>query len=184
MLRESCFFLVAFGILAHLLQLNGDLNYRIDQRRDAVMSYVHGGDFGFLLQHDQLLKEMHNPFFRLRVFREAPITFAPTYKYDRRSDSYDSSEKRRVPAWCDRVLVRCREQERVHCVEGSYRRWEVDASDHRPVSAAFDMTVKKVHHDQRERERREVMRSWDALAQTLLGEAQEWYVSQGRVWLS
>jgi len=47
-----------------------------------------------------------------RVFRhlhEAPIRFAPTYKFDKGEVSphaYDSSEKQRVPAWCDRVLFR------------------------------------------------------------------------------
>ncbi|EJD42447.1 DNase I-like protein [Auricularia subglabra TFB-10046 SS5] len=166
--------------------LNGDLNYRIDQRREAVVSYVRGGDYSFLLQHDQLLKELSgNPYFRLRVFREAaPIAFAPTYKYDRRSDNYDTSEKRRAPAWCDRVLVRARESERVRCLEDSYRRWEVDVSDHRPVSAAFEMTVKKVDWARRERERTDVLRDWDRVAGAMLREAREWYVEQGCIWLA
>ena len=42
----------------------------------------------------------NNHAFRLRSFEEAPITFAPTYKYNPGSDEYDSSEKRRIPAWC------------------------------------------------------------------------------------
>lgn len=44
-----------------------------------------------------------------RGMREGPITFRPTYKFDKASPNpfaYDSSEKRRVPAWCDRVFFR------------------------------------------------------------------------------
>ncbi|KAG9048246.1 hypothetical protein FS837_000382 [Tulasnella sp. UAMH 9824] len=79
--------------------LNGDLNYRIDQRREAVISSIRAGDLQNLLGHDQLLKEMtNNRAFRLRIFHEAPITFLPTYKYDRHSNEYDTSEKRRIPA--------------------------------------------------------------------------------------
>jgi hypothetical protein len=80
--------------------LNGDLNYRIDQRRDNVISSVNAGDLDFLLEYDQLRTEMlTNTTFRLRAFHEAPITFAPTYKYNPNSTDYDSSEKKRIPAW-------------------------------------------------------------------------------------
>jgi hypothetical protein len=76
------------------------LKYRIDQRRDNVISSVNVEDFEFLLEHDQLRKEMRtNSNFRLKSFKEAPITFAPTYKYTPHSKEYDMSEKKRIPAW-------------------------------------------------------------------------------------
>ncbi|KAG8855867.1 hypothetical protein FRB96_006689 [Tulasnella sp. 330] len=128
--------------------LNGDLNYRIDQRRDAVISSIRANELSYLLEHDQLLKEMKtNKSFRLRTFLEAPITFAPTYKYDRRSNEYDTSEKKRVPAWCDRILYRCREPGRVEALH--YQRYEVNVSDHRPVSAGFAVRVRKVNQNAR-----------------------------------
>ncbi|PQE28154.1 endonuclease Exonuclease phosphatase protein [Rutstroemia sp. NJR-2017a BBW] len=42
-------------------------------------------------------------------WREGPVTFLPTYKYDLgRLGVFDSSEKRRAPSWCDRILYRTR----------------------------------------------------------------------------
>ena len=37
-------------------------------------------------------------------YSEGLLDFAPTFKYDMFSDDYDTSEKARVPAWCDRIL--------------------------------------------------------------------------------
>ena len=41
-------------------QLNGDMNYRIDMRRDAVIADVNSGNLSRLLLQDQLSKEMKN----------------------------------------------------------------------------------------------------------------------------
>lgn len=127
--------------------LNGDLNYRIDSiPRNVIIEDIKNNNLPKLLDRDQLLASRRkNPGFRLRSFNEAPITFAPTYKYDVGSDEYDSSEKKRAPAWCDRVLSRG--PGRIKQLE--YRRHEVKASDHRPVSASFKMRIKTVSPQER-----------------------------------
>ncbi|KAK6699162.1 hypothetical protein SNK05_011981 [Fusarium graminearum] len=123
--------------------LNGDLNYRIDtMSRDTVVAAVKQNNLGKLLDRDQLLvARRRNPAFKLRAFDEMPITFAPTYKYDVGTDNYDSSEKRRSPAWCDRLLHRGRGR----IEQFDYRRHEVRVSDHRPVTGTFNLWVKKVN---------------------------------------
>ena len=95
-----------------------------------------------LLQQDQLLREKREN----RVFsgwNEAPITFAPTYKYDYGTDIYDSSEKARIPAYCDRVLWQREGESNLidpgRCV--FYGRYEIKSSDHRPVVALIDINV-------------------------------------------
>jgi hypothetical protein len=104
----------------------GDLNYRINGNREMVDALLSPADEraraseswegeaahwehmrAVLLNNDQLRCEMRAG----RVFsggwREGEISFRPTYKFDRRQpDLYDQSEKRRIPAYTDRVLWR------------------------------------------------------------------------------
>ena len=67
-----------------------------------------------LLPHDELQQQIRNG----KAFpdwKEAPITFLPTYKYDVGSVGvFDSSEKRRAPSWCDRILYRTRRDRLAH----------------------------------------------------------------------
>lgn len=126
-----------------LVLLNGDLNYRIDtMSRDTVVVAVKQGNLAKLLERDQLMvAKRRNPTFRLRAFEESPISFAPTYKYDVGTDKYDTSEKKRSPAWCDRLLHR---GSRGRIQQLDYRRHEVRVSDHRPVSGRFLFGVKRI----------------------------------------
>jgi len=126
--------------------INGDLNYRIDTMgRDTVVSAVKSNNFTKLLERDQLLaSKRKNPWFRLRAFHELPLTFAPTYKYDVGTDTYDTSEKKRAPAWCDRLLYRG-----LRVTQLDYRRHEVRVSDHRPVSGMFQMVIKTISPQKR-----------------------------------
>jgi hypothetical protein len=114
--------------------------------RDLVIREVNAGNLSKLLDRDQLLlSRKKNPGFRLRAFQEKEITFPPTYKYDVGSDQYDTSEKKRSPAWCDRLLYRG--IGRIKQTE--YRRHEVRVSDHRPVSGQFKLLVKTIKHKEK-----------------------------------
>lgn len=62
-------------------------------------------DWRALLMHDQLYRQLQGePGAAFDAFREAEIDFKPTYKFDIGTNAYDTSEKRRAPAWTDRVL--------------------------------------------------------------------------------
>ncbi|KAJ2986713.1 hypothetical protein NUW58_g4896 [Xylaria curta] len=62
-----------------------------------------------LLPHDQLRQVMHSKKAFHEGWREGPITFLPTYKYDVGTVGlFDTSEKKRAPSWCDRILYRTR----------------------------------------------------------------------------
>jgi hypothetical protein len=154
------------------------MNYRIEQRRELVISAVRSGNIDTLLQHDQLTREMKlNRAFRFRHFEEGPISFAPTYKYDRRSSEYDTGPKSRTPAWCDRVLWRAHDPARVRLLH--YRRYEADVSDHRPVSAGFGITVKSVDRRKRQEVRERVEARWVEEQERLLGVVRAWFVDRG-----
>ena len=172
------FFHYAFLVADLDSKLNGDMNYRIGgHHRDAIISSIHAGDLASLLPHDQLLREIKlNLGCRLRGFSEGPITFNPTYKYDLHSKEYDSSVKHRSPAWCDRILWRSRVANRVHQLH--YKRYETDVSDHRPISAAFSLSVKKLDYEGREKSKMVLQAQWLEQQEKLLVAAKEFYTSQ------
>jgi len=87
----------------------GDLNYRINDNIDNILTRISSGDLGALSAVDQLNVERSAG----RVFtgfEEGLITFNPTYKYQAGTDMYECrpDKKKREPAWCDRVLYHTR----------------------------------------------------------------------------
>lgn len=62
-----------------------------------------------LLPHDQLLQLIKQRKIFHDGWHEGPIVFLPSYKYDVGTIGlFDSSEKKRAPSWCDRILFRTR----------------------------------------------------------------------------
>ena len=62
-----------------------------------------------LLPHDELHRQQKERKAFHDGWREGPITFLPTYKYDvGRVGIFDSGDRKRGPSWCDRILYRTR----------------------------------------------------------------------------
>lgn len=144
----------------------GDFNYRIDGNYDQVKELIVSGHYDPLLKCDQLGRE-HAQGRVFKGFREPKITFAPTYKFDKGISSayaYDSSEKKRVPSWCDRIMYRgstpflsaqpsaseieamaSPSQNKVDVIPQEYGTWmDVIESDHKPVYGSFNVSLTRV----------------------------------------
>jgi hypothetical protein len=126
----------------------GDFNYRIGLGNEKVRMLIDRGDLDTLLENDQLYiqrtrSSVSNVFDH---YDEAKITFLPTYKFDLGTDTYDTSEKGRIPAWTDRVLRKGNNIRQIN-----YNSAPLRFSDHRPVYATFEVDVSLVdekHHDE------------------------------------
>lgn len=124
--------------------LFGDLNYRIEAERDACEAQVRSKKLAELLRRDQLQRQLSRPELLLSAFEEAALVFAPTYKYDRGTlATFDSSEKRRVPAWCDRILMHAKGGCEGHAIEYDSVP-EATASDHKPIFGTFELSCRIV----------------------------------------
>ncbi|KAH0788230.1 Endonuclease/Exonuclease/phosphatase family protein [Histomonas meleagridis] len=83
----------------------GDLNYRIVTTYEKCIEYIQRGKLSDLSDMDQLHTTQKTDEI-IRSFKEPPLLFNPTFKYDIGKDIYDTSPKHRVPSWTDRILVR------------------------------------------------------------------------------
>uniref|UniRef100_A0A0D3DJ16 MSP domain-containing protein n=1 Tax=Brassica oleracea var. oleracea TaxID=109376 RepID=A0A0D3DJ16_BRAOL len=157
---------------ADLIAFFGDFNYRLygityDEARD----FISQRSFDWLRERDQLRQEMKAG----KVFqgmREALITFPPTYKFEKNRPGlggYDSGEKKRIPAWCDRVIYRDTQaspfsESNLQCpVVSSVIMYEacmdVTESDHKPVRCKFHATIAHVDKSVRRQELGNIIRT-------------------------
>ncbi|OVA14834.1 Inositol polyphosphate-related phosphatase [Macleaya cordata] len=123
----------------------GDLNYRLNMLDAEVRKLVARKQWDGLINSDQLIKELRSG----HVFdgwMEGVIDFPPTYKYEFNSDKYvgeypKEGEKKRSPAWCDRILWFGKGIKQL-----CYKRADIRLSDHRPVSSSFLIEVEVFDH--------------------------------------
>ncbi|XP_057781265.1 type I inositol polyphosphate 5-phosphatase 12-like isoform X2 [Salvia miltiorrhiza] len=165
---------------ADMTVFNGDFNYRLfgityDEARDLVSQR----SFDWLREKDQLRAEMKAG----RVFqgfREALIRFPPTYKFEKGKPGlggYDSGEKKRIPAWCDRVLYRdnkagTAKECSLDCpVIASISQYEacmdVIESDHKPVRCKLNLDIAHVDKTIRRQEFAKILATNEAIRSSI-----------------
>ncbi|KAK2831720.1 hypothetical protein Q7C36_016806 [Tachysurus vachellii] len=163
----------SLSILDHKLVFwFGDLNFRIeDHGMHFIRNCINSKNFNLLWSKDQLTM-MKKKIPRLQQFEEGPLNFQPTYKFDLNSDKYDSSGKKRKPAWCDRILWWMNSKPRLEnadtkhndaddeqkqleepldefplrVVQDTYTsNMEYSISDHKPVIGIFTLELRKLY---------------------------------------
>ncbi|KAK0144919.1 Type II inositol 1,4,5-trisphosphate 5-phosphatase [Merluccius polli] len=152
----------------------GDLNYRIsDLDVDHVKNLITKKDFETLHNYDQVLlhllldgvyvgctlKRQMDEEAVFEGFVEGDIQFQPTYKYDTGSDDWDTSEKCRAPAWCDRILWRGK-----NIKQSTYQsHMTLKTSDHKPVSSLLQIGIKVVNEEAYKKKFEEIVRCIDKM---------------------
>ncbi|KAK7487803.1 hypothetical protein BaRGS_00020944, partial [Batillaria attramentaria] len=124
----------------------GDMNFRLDNMsKQEVMKAIEDQNLRKLLQNDQL-NMCREEGLIFAHFREAPIKFPPSYKFDVGTDVYDTGAKQRIPAWCDRILWHRHKTTYGKCdlqvsvlQYTSHKRYR--SSDHKPVTLTAMITV-------------------------------------------
>ncbi|ORZ41337.1 Endonuclease/exonuclease/phosphatase [Catenaria anguillulae PL171] len=149
----------------------GDMNYRLQGTQERVVQIINENRLDSLLVTDQLKQAMAKGD-AFAGFQEPPITFPPTYKYDIGTTVWDTSEKRRTPAWCDRILwhLPATSPEAVQPNRYMGHFGYLD-SDHRPVSASLSVQVAVIDPIQLDDVTRDILREHDKWENELIPEA-------------
>ncbi|NWI98363.1 PI5PA phosphatase, partial [Crypturellus undulatus] len=137
----------ANGILDHdLVFWFGDLNFRIESLDIRFVKYAIDSNILSQLWEKDQLNIAKSTWPVLSGFQEGPLNFPPTFKFDVGTNKYDSSVKKRKPAWTDRILWKIKApgsgcppgrgslsvSQLCYCSHMEYT-----VSDHKPVAAVF-----------------------------------------------
>ncbi|CAM5160805.1 unnamed protein product [Eretmochelys imbricata] len=143
---------VASGILDHdIVFWFGDLNFRIESLDIRFVKYAIDNSILSQLWEKDQLNIAKGTWPILSGFQEGPLNFPPTFKFDVGTNQYDTSAKKRKPAWTDRILWKIKSCGAPHNPGGRRpsrtvlavtqlcycSHMEYVVSDHKPVAAIF-----------------------------------------------
>ena len=126
----------------------GDLNYRVDIVYEQAVQMAKSGNISGLLEADQLRREMLDPHSPWVGFEDCVPTWPPTYRFDKGTCEYDTSEKKRIPSFTDRILfwAKDRRHKKFEIIE-KHSLNEVLVSDHKPVRVSAMIPVRTLEKD-------------------------------------
>lgn len=139
----------------------GDLNYRLSEiDSNHVKKHIRHRAWPDLINFDQLTRQrMLKKAFS--DYSEGAIAFQPTFKYQVGTDEFNEL---RTPAWCDRVLWKGENVEQLHY----HSHPSLLTSDHKPVSALFNVGTKEFNRELEKTCRENVMKELDDLENNYL----------------
>uniref|UniRef100_A0A183UVK3 IPPc domain-containing protein n=1 Tax=Toxocara canis TaxID=6265 RepID=A0A183UVK3_TOXCA len=143
----------------------GDLNYRLETHNGFTNDDIRRlcsspKTFRDMIAFDTLKQQQRDNQIFIGFNEPEVLNFRPSYKYDPGTSQWDSSEKSRCPAWCDRILWWCETGGQV--VQTLYDSVEeITLSDHKPVRAVFQLTVRKIDKKKVEKIHEEAIREAD-----------------------
>lgn len=142
----------------HMVFWFGDLNYRLDESSELIKTLIKKNKYDELIVYDQLYKQ-RNIQAVFQGYNEGNLLFPPTYKYNPGTDDFDSSEKARAPAWCDRVLWRGSKTDITLQEYNSIMQMRL--SDHKPIYAIFTAQIPSIDHDKMKKINEEILKTMD-----------------------
>jgi len=120
----------------------GDLNFRLNLNNYECRAMIKKKQYDLLKTFDQFkVEKTTNP--NLVDIEEGDLNFDPTYKFDIRTNEYDTSKKKRVPSWCDRIFWK----KNNNIKQIKYNSVNYLNSDHRPVYGLFKIKYERSYED-------------------------------------
>lgn len=128
-----------------IVVIAGDLNYRLNLTYEEALQFIKEEKYAQMFRYDQLLNELKNPYTPWWGFRDlTPCGCCPSYRFDIGTNTFDTSEKKRIPGFTDRCCVYMKDRALMDrlCVDSQEVLMDVKISDHKPLVMAMRLPIR------------------------------------------